>query len=157
MIRDYEPGRHRDRLRSCIVELQEFERGLEPALPRGEEMADAYLAFLLKRCSEADGRVLVAEVDHVVVGFVGVLAKVAPTEPDDDPMPYAYISDLVVLPRYRQRGIGRALLAQAEAFARSSGARILRVGVLAKNDPAARLYRAIGFSDYQVQLVKRLC
>src|SRR5439155_22316864 len=66
MIRDYEPARHRDQLRSCVVELQEFERGLEPALPPGEEMADAYLAFLLERCSRASGRGFVAKVDHTV-------------------------------------------------------------------------------------------
>ena len=119
-------------------------------------MADAYLTFLLDRCSRAAGRVLVAEIDHGVVGFVGVLCRVVPEEPDEDQTPYAYISDLVVLPRYRQRGIGRALLDRAEALVRSSGARNLRVGVLAKNEPAARLYRAVGFTDYRLQLVKRL-
>jgi ribosomal protein S18 acetylase RimI-like enzyme len=156
VIQDYEPARHWDQVRSCVVELQEFERGLEPSLPRGEEMADAYLTFLLERCSRTAGRVLVAEVDHVVVGFVAVLARVAPEEPDEDQTPYAYISDLVVLPHHRQRGIGRALLDRAEVFARNSGARLLRVGVLSKNEPAARLYRTAGFTDYQLQLVKRL-
>ncbi len=156
MIRVYEQARHWDQVRSCIVELQEFERGVEPSLPRGEDMADAYLTFLLDRCSKTAGRVLVAEVDHGVAGFVGVFARVAPEEPDEDQTPYAYISDLVVLPRYRRRGVARALLERAEALVRSSGARILRVGVLAKNEPAAKLYRAAGFSDYQLQLVKRL-
>jgi ribosomal protein S18 acetylase RimI-like enzyme len=127
VIRDYEPARDRDQVRSCVVELQEFERGLEPSLPKGVDMVDAYLAFLLDRCSRAAGRVLVAEVDHVVVGFVVLLARVVPEEPDEDQMPYAYISDLVVLPGYRRRGIGRALLDRAEALARSSGASILRV------------------------------
>lgn len=156
MIRDYEPAQHRDQVRSCVVELQEFERGLEPSLPRGRDMADAYLTFLLDRCSSTAGRVLVAEIDHGVVGFVVVLCRVVPEEPDEDQTPYAYISDLVVLPRYRRRGIGRALLDRAEALVRNSGTRILRVGVLAKNEPAARLYRAVGFTDYQLQLVKRL-
>jgi ribosomal protein S18 acetylase RimI-like enzyme len=156
MIRDYEPAEHWDQVRSCVVELQEFERELEPSLPRGKDMADAYLTFLLDRCSQTGGRVLVAEVDHEVVGFVAVFARVVPEEPDEDQTPYAYISDLVVLPRYRRRDIGRALLEGAEAFVHSSGARVLRVGVLAKNEPAAKLYRVAGFSEYQLQLVKRL-
>jgi ribosomal protein S18 acetylase RimI-like enzyme len=156
MIRDYEPAHHRDQVRSCIVELQEFERALEPSLPRGEDMADAYLTFLLDRCSKTAGRVVVAETDHRVVGFIALLARVVPEEPDEGQTPYAYISDLVVLPRYRRRGVGRALLERAEALARSSGARVLRVGVLAKNESAARLYRVAGFSDYQRQLAKRL-
>ena len=129
---------------------------LEPSLPRGEDMADAYLTFLLDRCSKTAGRVLVAEIDHRVVGFIALLARVAPEEPDEDQTPYAYISDLVVLPRHRRRGVGRALLERAEALARSSTARVLRVGVLAKNESAARLYRVAGFSDYQRQLAKRL-
>ena len=156
VIRAYEPDRDRDRLRVCIVELQEFERALEPALPPGEAMADAYLAFLLKRCSTGSGRVFVAEVDHAVVGFIGVLPSVAPDEPDEDRAPYASITDLLVLAAYRRRGIGRALLDHAEQFARDSGARILRVGVLAKNQIAGTLYRQMGFIDYHVQLVKRL-
>jgi GNAT superfamily N-acetyltransferase len=156
MIRDYEPARDWDQVRSCVVELQEFERELEPSLPRGKEMADAYLSFVLDRCARMGGRLLVAEVDHGVVGFVAILARVVPEEPDEDQTPYAYISDLLVLPRYRRRGIGRALLDHAEAIVRRSGARILRVGVLARNEPAARLYRAVGFADYQLQLVKRL-
>jgi ribosomal protein S18 acetylase RimI-like enzyme len=155
-IRDYDPGAHRERLRACVVELQEYERGLEPGLPRGEEMADAYTAFLLERCSRASGRIFVAEVDDAVAGFVGVLAHVMPEEPDETPVPYAYISDLVVLPTYRRQGIGRALLAHAERFATTSGAGVLRVGVLAKNDAAGRLYYSSGFTNYHIQLIKTL-
>ena len=156
MIRDYEPDRHHHRLRTCVVELQDFERGLEPALPDGQHIAETYLAFLLDRCARLSGKVFVAEVDDAVVGFVGVLTKVEPEEPDEDQTDYAYISDLVVLPSYRDQGLGRALLQRAEAFARGRGARILRVGVLAKNRGALALYHTMGFTDYQVQLVKRL-
>jgi ribosomal protein S18 acetylase RimI-like enzyme len=154
MIRDYEPDRDRRRLRSCVVELQDFERGLEPALPKGEAMADRYLAYMLERCAGAAGRIFVAEEDGVVVGFVGVLARVVP-EPDEA-QAYAYVSDLVVLPAYRRRGIGRALLERAEAYARREGAGTLRVGVLAKNEAAGRIYRSIGFSDYTIHLNKPL-
>lgn len=154
MIRDYDPSRHRSQLRACIVELQDFERGLEPGLPKGEAMADRYLAYVLERCARAAGRIFVAEADDAVVGFVGVLARVVP-EPDEG-QAYAYVSDLVVLPAYRRRGIGRALLGRAETYARREGASTLRVGVLAKNEAAARLYRGIGFSDYTFQLSKPL-
>src|SRR5262245_51144515 len=129
-IREYEPARDRAQVRRCMVELQEFERGLEPALLKGEAMADGYLAYLLGRCSKTSGRLFVAETDRVVVGLVGVLARVLPDGPDEDPTPCAYVSDLIVLPGYRGRGIGRALLEHAEGFARASGATVLRVGVL---------------------------
>ena len=154
MIRDYEASRHRGQLRACVVELQDFERGLEPTLPKGDAMADRYLAHVLDRCAGGAGRIFVSEEDGAVVGFVGVLARVVP-EPDEA-QAYAYVSDLVVLPAYRRRGIGRALLERAEAYARGEGARVLRVGVLAKNEAAARLYRSLGFGDYTIQLNKPL-
>ena len=119
-------------------------------------MADAYLAFLLDRCERCSGKVFVAEADDSVVGFAAVLAKVLPEEPDEDQSEYAYITDLLVLPSYRQRGLGRTLLQHAEAFARERGAKILRVGVLARNRLAWELYRKLDFADYHVQLIKRL-
>ena len=156
MIREYEPARHHHQLRACVIELQDFERNLEPALPEGQQIADAYLTFLLDRCAISSGKVFVLEVDNVVVGFVGVLTRVLPEEPDEDQAEFAYISDLVVLPSYRRQGLGRTLLQHAEAFARDRGAKVLRVGVLIRNRVARELYRKMGFTDYQVQLVKRL-
>ena len=154
MIRECDPVRDRPGLRACVVELQEFERGIEPTLPKGEEMADRYLAHMLRRCADGTGRVYVAEADGRIVGFVGVLARVVP-EPDES-QAYAYVSDLVVLPAHRRRGLGRALLERAEAYARREGARTLRVGVLARNDGAGRLYHRLGFADYTIQLSKPL-
>ena len=155
MIRDYEPH-HRHQLRACLVELQDFERSLEPPLPEGEQMADAYLASLFEKCARWCGKVFVAEVDDAIVGFVGVLSRVPPEAPDEARADYAYISDLVVLPPYRQQGIAGALLDHAEAFACANGAKTLRIGVLARNLIALNLYHRRGFLDYHVQLVKVL-
>src|SRR4030095_4265401 len=93
-IRRCEATQDRAGLKSCIIELQDFERSLEPKLPRGADMADAYVEPLLKRCSGSSGRIFVALADQIVVGFVAVFAE-APTDPDEEPSPYAYISDLV--------------------------------------------------------------
>jgi GNAT superfamily N-acetyltransferase len=155
MIRDYEPH-YREQLRACMVELQDFERSLEPALPEGEQMADAYLASLFEKCTRWCGKVFIAEIDAAIVGFVGVLCRVPPDAPDEAQADYAYISDLVVLPSYRQQGIASALLEHAEAFARGNGAKTLRIGVLARNPIALDLYHRRGFVDYHVQLVKAI-
>lgn len=120
------------------------------------EMADAYINLLLERCSGASGRILVAEIGQTIVGLAAVMARVIPNNPEEEQTPYAYISDLVVLPDYRGRGVGHALLEQAETYVRSAGATILRINALAKNEDAARLYRNFGFTDYRVQLIKRL-
>jgi len=136
--------------------MQDFERSIEPMLPAGVDMAGSYVQLLLNRCSGMSGSVVIAEVDQTVVGFVGVIARVDPNEPDEEATPYTYISDLVVLPAYRRRGIGTALLRRAESYARDRGMTLLRINVLAKNQVAGQLYRTFGFSDYRTQLVKRV-
>ena len=126
-----------------------------PGLPSPEEAADPYLAELFRNCAESSGRIFLAETNGVVLGLVCVLAKVIPSA-DHGLDPYAYISDLVVRAAHRRRGIGRDLLVRAESFAREFGAKQLKVGVLVRNEATHIFYRAGGFRDYTVQLVKPL-
>ena len=53
---------------------------------------------------------------------------------------------IAVRNRYRRQGIARALLAQATEYARSEGVEILHLEVREGN-PAAELYRAVGFEQ----------
>lgn len=156
MIRLYRPASDRGALRACVVELQEYERGIEAALPAGEGMADAYLETILARCARFAGAVLVAQEDGAVVGFTSILTAVPAESPDDDPRPYAKITDLAVCADFRGRGIGSELLHKAAEIARESGAACLHIAVLAKNRGARRLYERMGFSDYRVRMVKPL-
>jgi ribosomal protein S18 acetylase RimI-like enzyme len=155
-LRDYVADRDSARLRYCLIELQNSERELEPGKPEGSTIADEYLERMFDRCRKWDGKVFVADVSGQVVGFVCVWAKIPPEEPDDDPSEYAFVSDLVVLSGHRRRGVGRELLAMAERYARSRGARSLRIGVLARNKTARHLYGSAGFSDYKVEMEKPL-
>jgi ribosomal protein S18 acetylase RimI-like enzyme len=155
-IRPYDDARDAAALRVCFVELQEFEHALDPHAPRGEPIADAYLAVMFERCAKWAGRVFVAESDGRVVGFVCVWGRVPPQEIDDEPTDAAYVSDLVVLPRWRGHGIGTALLARAEAFARESGVASIGMGVMAENRDARRLYDRLGWTPVHIELSKRL-
>jgi len=155
-IRPYDPARDRDAVLTCIVELQEFERALEPSLPQGDKMADAYLETIFERVAKQTGRIFVAEVGHAVVGFIVILGRVSPEASDEEQTVHAYISDLVVLPTHRSRGLGHQLLDAAERFARGLGTKRLDISVLSKNPAAARLYRDFGFQDFRIQLAKRL-
>ena len=154
MIRDYDPGRDRAAVRTCFAELQDVERGLEPVLPEGRAVANAYVEYMFARCAELDGAVFVAEEDGDVVGFICVWARVPPEDPSEERYS-AHVSDLFVL-RFRRRGIGRALLARGEAYARERGAERLRIGVLARNQGARRLYLDSGFREVYMLLTKAL-
>ena len=62
--------------------------------------------------------------------------------------PLLNIHDLAVLPEWRGRGVGRALLEGVEALARSEGCGKLTLEVLEENERARGLYASFGFSDY---------
>ena len=62
--------------------------------------------------------------------------------------PLVNLHDIAVLPRFRGRGIGRALLAAVEAEAKKRGACKLTLEVLSGNSPAIALYADAGFAQY---------
>ena len=78
------------------------------------------------------GRTRVAEVGGVVVGFATVVV--------DDAL--AELEDLFVAPASMRRGVGRALVADVLALARSQGATRLEVTA---NDAARAFYETVGF------------
>jgi ribosomal protein S18 acetylase RimI-like enzyme len=67
-----------------------------------------------------------------------------------------HISDLVVAPGHDGRGIGRALLAWAEDFAREHRCERLTLGVFPGNERARRTYEAAGFGVDMMRMAKPL-
>jgi ribosomal protein S18 acetylase RimI-like enzyme len=155
LIRRYQP---QDALpvEQCFVELQAFEQQLEPNRIDGQAIATTYRHYLLDRCAQTDGAIFVAEDSDTVIGFVAVFAHVDSESLIEAMTDYAYISDLVVLPAYRGRGVGRALLQAAETYARNHGATVLKVDVLVANTDAYNLYHGFGFHDHEMRLTKAL-
>jgi ribosomal protein S18 acetylase RimI-like enzyme len=155
MIRAYKPA-YKEQVERCIIELQDFERELEPDRVEGATIARRYLLELLDTCQKQPGQLFVAEVEGRVAGFVCVWLEGEPESYLTSLANYAYISDLVVLPAYRRQGLGSALLARAEAFAKERGAPALRINVLARNAGAWAVYHQAGFRDYEIRLLKDL-
>jgi ribosomal protein S18 acetylase RimI-like enzyme len=63
--------------------------------------------------------------------------------------PLINVHDLAVVPAYRQRGVGRRLLASVEAKGRTLGCGKLTLEVREDNQAAQRLYRDVGFSGLE--------
>lgn len=64
--------------------------------------------------------------------------------------PLLNIHDLAVIPEYRGKGVGRALLVEAENRAVSRGCCKLTLEVQDDNTPARSLYQHFGFIDFVV-------
>ncbi len=139
-----------------IAELQDYERAIDERVLPGEAVEGWYLDHLLKACGEQDGTLFVAEEGGRVIGFAAVQSRVPNEDHDECDYDFALISDLGVDPAHRGKGVGRALIAACEAFARERGARWLRIAVLGRNEIARGLYERCGFEDRQVILEKPL-
>jgi GNAT superfamily N-acetyltransferase len=64
--------------------------------------------------------------------------------------PLVNVHDLAVLPDYRGRGVGGALLRGVEHEAERRGASKVTLEVLSRNERAKSLYLALGYGEYQL-------
>ena len=69
---------------------------------------------------------------------------------------HAHIFLLYVLPEHRRKGIGRALMLQAEAWAIARGDRQMGLQVFQSNHAALNLYTSLGFHAQSLWMVKPL-
>ena len=86
-------------------------------------------------------RAFIAEDAGVVIGFAITMEIPASLRLAR----YWQIRDLFVQPAHRRHGVGRALLASVQASAIESGALRLVLQTEDDNDPALRLYSAMGY------------
>jgi ribosomal protein S18 acetylase RimI-like enzyme len=63
----------------------------------------------------------------------------------------AYVERLVVAPEFRSAGIGRRLLAEAEALGREAGKNTVGLHVSGNNFPALKLYESEGYVEVSRQ------
>jgi N-acetylglutamate synthase-like GNAT family acetyltransferase len=106
----------------------------------------------LQRLRAAGDDAFVAESDGVVVGLAAVHSRVVLHAAH----PVAQLTALVVPPDARGRGIGRALVARVERWARELGATRLVVTTALHRAEAPRFYERLGFDHTGRRYVKQL-
>ncbi|MDJ0710836.1 MAG: GNAT family N-acetyltransferase [Woeseiaceae bacterium] len=156
ILRDFCEATDVEGLRACVIVLQDFESGLDPRFPDGESIVDAYIPDILRRCALYQGKIIVAEVDGEIAGYVMIWASVKAEEVEDGDFETARLADLAVLEKFRRQGIARGLIEAAEHYAREHGAEYLQIGVLAANTGAVKLYRSSGYEPFNFRVEKRL-
>jgi len=114
---------------------------------------DVCLCFLLERRLREHGRE--TEFDGEVVG-VANLRVVYPGEAHQ-PLRYGEIAELAVAAHARRRGVGSALVAAAEAWARERGCAYTVLDYNARNVDAGRFYRdRLGYRPAGEIVLKKL-
>jgi ribosomal protein S18 acetylase RimI-like enzyme len=155
LIREFEAG-DESALRACVIELQNAEREIFSRTAEGKTVANTYIAYLKEVCRANKGKIIVAEVDGQTVGYSAVQIWNNSEEVHEEAFEYGYISDLAVLDSHRGHGLGRALLAAAEAYVKAQYIDYLRIGVLAGNGRVRRMYQSYGFHEHKLVFEKRL-
>jgi ribosomal protein S18 acetylase RimI-like enzyme len=153
-IRDAGPM-DRVHLRRAVVEIQEYERTLHNTRLPGEQIANAYLAWIENQIRKGGGSLLIAEIDRGFVGFVaGWIEHGDAVAETPDSSRFGYISDICVVSDYRgQRIATRLLLAIEERLTRAGITRI-RICSLAANASARASYERAGFEPYEITYEK---
>lgn len=154
-IREYSEDDFED-LRKLMIIVQDAEKAVEETRYSGEEIVDRYLEFLFKENSEKEGKILLAEVEGKIAGFIAFRVEDLDFELISTPIKCIYVSDIAVYPDFRRGGVAQALIKEAENYAKEKGIEYIRLSVMPKNTPARELYNKIGFRDYEVMLVKEL-
>ncbi|MCL6616251.1 MAG: ribosomal protein S18-alanine N-acetyltransferase [Anoxybacillus ayderensis] len=80
-------------------------------------------------------RYIVMEHDGQIIGYCGMWLV----------MDEAHITNIAVLPEFRGKKLGEALMKQAMALAREEGAKTMTLEVRVSNTVAQSLYRKLGF------------
>jgi RimJ/RimL family protein N-acetyltransferase len=104
-----------------------------------ETGAEGLVAFLHSAAASGNQTVIVAEVDGALAGLVTATGGIHPAKRATVEI------GIGVLEAMRGRGVGGALMAAIELWARGAGIHRLQLPVVTSNAPAIALYRKAGF------------
>ncbi|MFN4319329.1 MAG: GNAT family N-acetyltransferase [Aquificaceae bacterium] len=136
------------------VYLQGY-KGLEEYSYTHWEDVQAYLNWLFRR--DVAG-IWVVEEDGMIVGFV---ASDGNWFSKREGKVVGAIHELVVLPQYRNKGIGKALVEKAIEYFKSRGLDTVELWVGDRNTQALEFYKSLGFEEkdrfnYWIRMTKPL-
>ncbi len=154
-IRPAEPA-DRPAMISLMGELHDAEVLMESNRAAGADSAESHLDHILGEMKRLGGATLVAELEGQVEGFLiytieedpGTFVKTAMRR-------HGMLWDISVSAAMRGQGLGRRLVAAAEADLAARGIAEMRLYVLAANDRAQALYRELGYGEYEYIMAKR--
>ncbi len=100
--------------------------------------------------------IFVAEQQDALIGMIQCDVRTAPDVPIVVPRHFVYIDNLVVSERFRQQGVGLALVERVHQWSREKGITEVELGVWEFNIPARILYEKLGYQTTRRIMSKRL-
>jgi GNAT superfamily N-acetyltransferase len=144
-----------DAIKKCIVELQNFEQMMDPHRLDGMEVAHDYLQYLLDTCKGEEGKIFVVEINEAIEGMIAIVIEHHPKHMRKVQR-HAVITDLIIMPEHRGKGISKELIAKAEEYAKSKNVNVIQTHILAKHTEGMTNFLRNGFSEFEIVLRKRV-
>jgi GNAT superfamily N-acetyltransferase len=147
---------HRDleRLVALWIDLTEYHTDFDPLYALGRGAEDEARRLLEAQLRDTDTAVFVCEASGRLDGFCSVRIGRAP--PIYREVARAEITDVLVRPERRGRGLGRALVEAALVWVRERGVQRVEARVAAGNRGGRDFWRALEFGPFVDVLHRRL-
>ena len=140
-----------------IFALQQHEGAFEPNRRLDAQVAEEHYATLIPHVAAHNGQVLVAEDEaRHAIGWAAAYEDGGDVFIRAEERAYGFLAELYVVEAARGAGVGRALIAACEDWARGCGLVSLRIGLLARNVDALKVYERAGYTPYALQMRKYL-
>lgn len=127
-------------------EIKEFDSSLDKNWTFSEK-GKSYFTDRIKK-----GIALIAEVGGAPIGYL--VGGEAETQEYRKIGKTAELDNMFVLEKFRQKGVGKALVNGFFKWCKENGYKKIRVDASARNNNAINFYRKLGFADYSISLEK---
>lgn len=154
VIREYREEDEGD-FRQSIIDLQNYERAFDVEMLSGEEAVEGWFHHVLEENKNKYGRIYVAEVDGRVAGFISLRVEFKGEEILLPNVKSVFVSDFIVKPEFRGRGVGKLLIAKADEYAKERNISYVKLSVFSENS-AKEVYKKLGFRDECVTMIKEV-
>lgn len=133
-------------------DLVRYHQMIDEALPAATHNGGAmYAKRLTDRLDDTHTRVLVAEIDGQVIGYV--LGVIVDLVPEIFVQEYSgFLADIYVEEAYRGKGVGRALVDALRDWFRQRSVRYFEWNVAARNAAGRAFWNAMGGRDMMIRM-----
>lgn len=125
-------------------------QGMDSSIQLTHDAASHYRAYLQSHLLDASAIILVALESRRPIGFT--LAMKCQNLPMFEPENYGYISDMVVHPACRGRGIGEQMLRRMNDWFRRQGVSYVQLQVYTGNEGGRRFWTRAGFRPFLTRM-----
>jgi ribosomal protein S18 acetylase RimI-like enzyme len=127
---------------SDLQHLAKLEADYYREVDTSEEYSESkFISEVFEAKNSPNHRIFVAQAEDEIAGFIWL------QEYEENEGRLGYITNIHVVKKYRNRGIGKRLLRFAEDYFRRKGAVKLQLEVVDTNTPAISLYQKNGFKQ----------